>query len=318
MNITALKDNKQLSKCVFALALLLCFFPFVDPSIALLGGFFLTLLFGNPFLKQTSRAVSLLLQLSIIGLGFGMNIYDAAEVGKAGLALTIGSIVITLGLGLFLGRLFRIDKKTNLLISVGTAICGGSAIAAIAPIIKAKEEETSVSLACIFLLNAVALFLFPYLGDLLALTQEEFGLWAAIAIHDTSSVVGAAQNYGAEALQIATTVKLERALWIIPISFITAISFKNKDQKPKIPYFILLFVIAMLINSFVPQVSNFSQHLVFLAKKGLTLTLFLIGTGLTLASIKKVGIRPFLQGIILWIAISASSLFLIVKLLNNI
>lgn len=311
------KTNKKLAQAVFMIALLLCFFPFVDPSIALLAGFICTLIFGNPFLKQTSRAVSLLLQFSIVGLGFGMNIYDAAEVGKTGLSLTIASILITLGVGLLLGKLFRIGKKTNLLISVGTAICGGSAIAAIAPIIKSKEEETSISLACIFLLNAVALFLFPYIGTLLALTQEQFGLWAAIAIHDTSSVVGAAQKYGEEALQIATTVKLERALWIIPISFITAICFKNDGQKIKVPYFIFLFVLAMLINSFVPQISPISPHIVFLAKKGLTVTLFLIGAGLTLSSIKKVGIKPLLQGIILWVFISASSLLIILKCLNS-
>lgn len=315
MNTKQLKLSENIKKGIFIIATALCFLPIVDASIALLGGFILTVLFGNPFLKLSQRAANMLLQFSIVGLGFGMNIFDAGEVGKEGLLFTVSSIFITLLVGLLLGKLFSTERKTNVLISVGTAICGGSAIAAITPIIKAKEEETSIALATIFILNSVALFIFPFIGELLALSQNQFGLWSAIAIHDTSSVVGAAQKHGEEALKIATTVKLERALWIIPVSLITAFSFKNDKEQIKTPYFILLFVVAMVINTFIPQISSLSQAIVLIAKKGLTLTLFLIGTGLTLESMQKVGLKPLLQGIILWVFISATSLLVILKVI---
>lgn len=303
-------------KVIFLFGAFLCFLPFVDPSIALLSGFMLTLIFGNPFLKFSQKAVHILLQISIVGLGFGMNIFDAVQAGKDGLLFTVFSIVITLLVGLLLGKLFSIERKTNVLITIGTAICGGSAIAAVAPIVEAKEDSTSIALATIFILNSAALFLFPFLGDLLELTQNQFGLWSAIAIHDTSSVVGAAQKYGEEALKIATTVKLERALWIIPISLITAFSFKNKKNRVKIPYFIFLFVIAMLINTFVPSLFSLNHVIVLIAKKGLTLTLFLIGAGLTMESIRKVGIKPLLQGVLLWLFISAISLLVILRTIS--
>lgn len=303
-------------KVIFLFGAFLCFLPFVDPSIALLSGFMLTLIFGNPFLKFSQKAVHILLQISIVGLGFGMNIFDAVQAGKDGLLFTVFSIVITLLVGLLLGKLFSIERKTNVLITIGTAICGGSAIAAVAPIVEAKEDSTSIALATIFILNSAALFLFPFLGDLLELTQNQFGLWSAIAIHDTSSVVGAAQKYGEEALKIATTVKLERALWIIPISLITAFSFKNEKNRVKIPYFIFLFVIAMLINTFVPSLFSLNHVIVLIAKKGLTLTLFLIGAGLTMESIRKVGIKPLLQGVLLWLFISAISLLVILRTIS--
>lgn len=303
-------------KVIFLFGAFLCFLPFVDPSIALLSGFMLTLIFGNPFLKFSQKAVHILLQISIVGLGFGMNIFDAVQAGKDGLLFTVFSIVITLLVGLLLGKLFSIERKTNVLITIGTAICGGSAIAAVAPIVEAKEDSTSIALATIFILNSAALFLFPFLGDLLELTQNQFGLWSAIAIHGTSSVVGAAQKYGEEALKIATTVKLERALWIIPISLITAFSFKNKKNRVKIPYFIFLFVIAMLINTFVPSLFSLNHVIVLIAKKGLTLTLFLIGAGLTMESIRKVGIKPLLQGVLLWLFISAISLLVILRTIS--
>lgn len=316
MNIKKLESCETVKKAVFIVGAILCFLPFVDPSIALLGGFILTLIFGNPFLKSSQGAVNILLQISIVGLGFGMNIFDAAEAGEEGLLFTMSSIFITLLGGLLLGKLFSIKKKTNVLISVGTAICGGSAIAAIAPIIEAKEEETSIALATIFVLNSAALFLFPFIAELLVLSQNQFGIWSAIAIHDTSSVVGAAQKYGEEALKIATTVKLERALWIIPISLITSLSFKNKRKQVKIPYFILLFVMSMVINTFIPSLSSLNQLIVHVSKKLLTLTLFLIGGGLTLKSIKTAGAKPLLQGILLWIFISATSLLVILKLVS--
>lgn len=316
MDIKNLEPCKKVKKAVFILGAILCFLPYIDPSIALLGGFVLTLIFGNPFLKRSQGAINILLQISIVGLGFGMNIVDAAEAGKEGLLFTVSSIFITLLVGLLLGKLFSIKKKTNVLISVGTAICGGSAIAAIAPIIQANKGDTSIALATIFVLNSAALFLFPFTGELLALSQNQFGIWSAIAIHDTSSVVGAAQRYGEEALHIATTVKLLRALWIIPISIITALSFKRPKKQITVPYFILLFVIAMVINTYIPQISSISQMIVLIAKKGLTLTLFLIGAGLTLKSIRNAGVKPLLQGILLWVFISATSLLIILKTVN--
>ena len=224
----------------------------------------------------------------------------------------MASISLTLIAGLIAGSLMHVNKKTSVLISSGTAICGGSAIAAVAPVIGAKENEISVSLATVFILNSVALILFPMIGTWLHLSQSQFGLWAAIAIHDTSSVVGAAHKFGAEALQIATTVKLERALWIIPVSFIMALAFKSSKNKVKIPWFILFFVIAMMANTFFPFLHSADQIIVILAKRGLTLTLFLIGAGLTREALKTVSFRPMLLGVFLWALISVSSLFVIV------
>ena len=202
----------------------------------------------------------------------------------------------------------KIDKKTSHLISCGTAICGGSAIAAIAPVIKSDEKQTSVALGVIFILNSIALFLFPAIGHWLHLSQQDFGLWCAIAIHDTSSVVGAANKYGPEALQIATTVKLARALWIIPVALITAMIFKNKSSKIKIPYFIGLFIVAMLLNTYIPQTAVIAPSLVLIAKIGLTLTLFLIGAGLNFNVLKSVGLKPLFQGILLWAFIATAAL----------
>jgi uncharacterized integral membrane protein (TIGR00698 family) len=316
LNITKSNSYEKIKKGIFITGAILCFLPFVDPSIALLGGFTLTLIFGNPFSKFTKGAANSLLQASIVGLGFGMNIFDAVESGKNGLLFVVSSIFITLLVGLLLGKLFSIKKKINVLISVGTAICGGSAIAAIAPVIDAKEEETSIALATIFVLNSVALFLFPLIGEWLVLSQHQFGLWSAIAIHDTSSVVGAAQKYGEEALTIATSIKLERALWIIPVSLITALSFKNEKKRIKIPYFILLFVVAMSVNTFMPLLSSLNLAIVHVSKKILTLTLFLIGAGLTWKSIQKASVKPLLQGILLWVFISATSLLVILKIVS--
>lgn len=308
-----MKDNTKLwKKGVFILLVILCLFPFVEPPIALLAGFIMSFTIGHPYLHYNGKATKILLQASVVGLGFGMNIYDAVAVGKEGLLFTISSIVLTLAFGLLLGRLFHINKKTSLLVSSGTAICGGSAIAAMVPIIDANEEETSVSLGVIFVLNSVALFLFPVVGHLLSMSQEQFGLWSAIAIHDTSSVVGAAHKYGEEALRIATTVKLERALWIIPLSFVTALLYRK--GKVSIPYFIFLYVVAMVINTFVPAIQPVSPVIVMIAKRGLTLTLFLIGAGLSKEALKKIGVKPLLQGIILWGFISIMSLLVILNM----
>ncbi|MBF0576232.1 YeiH family protein [Dysgonomonas sp. GY617] len=305
-------DSKLLRKIVFILLVILCLFPFVEPPVALLAGFLLSFTIGHPYLHLNNKATKILLQASVVGLGFGMNLFEAMEAGKEGLIFTVSSIVLTLGFGLLLGKLFHIAKKTSVLVSSGTAICGGSAIAAMVPIIDANEEETSVSLGVIFVLNSVALFVFPVVGHLLSMTQEQFGLWSAIAIHDTSSVVGAAHKYGEEALKIATTIKLERALWIIPLSFVTALLYRK--GKVSIPYFIFLYVIAMVINTFVPAIQTVSPAIVMIAKRGLTLTLFLIGAGLSKEALKNIGIKPLLQGVILWVFISVMSLLVILNM----
>ena len=304
-------NSDFVQKGIFVVMLLLCLFPFVDPPMSLLAGILLAMSMGNPYLKQSKEATKYLLQGSVVGLGFGMNIYEAAEVGKSGLIFTVFSIVSTISIGLVLGRLLSTPKKTSLLISSGTAICGGSAIAAMTPVIDANEDETSVSLGIIFSLNSIALFIFPILGTWLNMTQEQFGLWAAIAIHDTSSVVGAAQKYGDVALKIATTVKLERALWIIPISLITAFVYKKNGSKIAIPYFIFMYVAAMLVNTFVPHIETIGPTIVAASKRGLTITLFLIGSGLSRTTLKTIGAKPLMQGILLWVFISILSLSVI-------
>lgn len=317
--------NKLLSfftngkKIIFILLSLSCLIFTIDTPLALLLGILFSFIAGNPYPKSTKKITRYLLQLSIIGLGFGMDLVTAIKVGKEGLIFTIASICITLLIGITVGRLLHINKKIAFLIASGTAICGGSAIAAISPLIHADEEETTLSMATIFILNSIALFVFPVLGHIFHLTQEQFGYWSALAIHDTSSVVGAAQHYGAKALEIATMVKLERALWIIPLSFVTLIAFKegkeDKGKKIKIPYFIFLFLLAIIANTYIPKYFpiffQINHWLVGAAKKGLTLTLFFIGANLNLKSIKKVGIEPFLLGGILWIIISIVSLIVL-------
>jgi len=300
--------NQHLQQALFASIIVLCLFSIISPPIALLLGVVLVNVFGNPFVKFNAVAITFLLQFSVVGLGFGMNATAALSAGKEGFVLTIFSIFSTLILGTFLGKWFKTEKKTSHLISCGTAICGGSAIAAIAPVIKSNENQTSIALGVIFILNSIALFVFPLIGHQLDLSQKDFGLWCAIAIHDTSSVVGAANKYGAEALQIATTVKLARALWIIPISLLTAVLFKNKNSKIKIPYFIGLFILAMLFNTYVPQTAILAPHIVAIAKVGLTITLFLIGATLNVTTLKSVGVMPLLQGIFLWIFIAVLGL----------
>lgn len=307
-NINSFKINPILQQIIFVVLLLVCMTSYISPPIALLLGLVLTNLSGHPFLHLNHKATNILLQISVVGLGFGMNINSALAAGKEGFLFTIASIFSTLILGTFLGKWFKIEKKTSHLISCGTAICGGSAIAAIAPVIQSDEKQTSVALGVIFILNSVALFLFPAIGHWLDLSQTDFGLWCAIAIHDTSSVVGAASKYGPEALQIATTVKLARALWIIPVALITSLVFKNKSSKLKIPYFIGLFILAMIANTYVPQTAVIAPYIVSIAKIGLTVTLFLIGTGLNLNALKSVGLKPLLQGVSLWIFIAIGSL----------
>jgi len=300
--------NLFLQQLIFGAVIILCLFSIISPPIALLFGVLIVNVFGNPFLEFNHRAITFLLQFSVVGLGFGMDASSAISAGKEGFLLTVLSIFSTLIFGTLLGKWLKTDKKTSHLISCGTAICGGSAIAAISPTIKSNENQTSIALGVIFILNSVALFVFPFIGHQLDLSQKDFGLWCAIAIHDTSSVVGAANKYGAEALQIATTVKLARALWIIPISILTAIIFKNKNSKIKIPYFIGLFILAMLLNSYVPQIAVFAPSITGIAKIGLTVTLFLIGATLNSNALKSVGAKPLLQGVFLWIFIAGLGL----------
>jgi len=308
-----LDRNLTTREVIFVLALSLCLTPLVSPPLALLLGLLVAQFSGHPFLHLNHKATHLLLQLSVVGLGFGMNVHSAVQAGKEGIAFTIASIAGTLALGLLLGRFLKIEKKTSHLIACGTAICGGSAIAAMAPVIKAEEKQISIALGTVFILNSIALFVFPVIGRWLHLSQTQFGLWAAIAIHDTSSVVGAADKYGAEALQIATTVKLARALWIIPAALLTALFFKTGKQKIKIPYFIGLFVLAMTINTYVPAIQPVSTFIVQIAKTGLTLTLFLIGAGLSKKVLKSVGLKPLVQGVVLWLCISLAALGAVVS-----
>ncbi|WP_233579270.1 YeiH family protein [Flavobacterium sp. LS1R10] len=308
------KVNATLQQLIFVALLLFCTTIFISPPIALVLGLIVANLFGHPFLELNHKATNYLLQFSVVGLGFGMNVHSAVSSGKEGFLFTIISIVSTLVLGTFLGKWFKTDTKTSHLISCGTAICGGSAIAAIAPVIQSNEKQTSVALGVIFILNSVALFLFPAVGHWLDLSQKEFGLWCAIAIHDTSSVVGAASKFGPEAMQIATTVKLARALWIIPVALITAFIFKNKSGKIKIPYFIGLFILAMIANTYLPEMKSAGPHLVSLAKIGLTVTLFLIGAGLNRNVVKSVGLKPLVQGVLLWTFIAVATLISIIYL----
>ncbi|MEO6814610.1 MAG: putative sulfate exporter family transporter [Ginsengibacter sp.] len=304
-----LKKSISTREIIFIIALIFCLTPLVSPPVALLIGFALAQFVGHPYLHLNHKATSFLLKVSVVGLGFGMNVQSAVLAGREGIIFTIASITGTLGLGLLLGRFLKIEKKTSHLISCGTAICGGSAIAAISPVIKAEEKQISIALGTIFILNSIALFLFPFVGHLLHLSQTQFGLWSAIAIHDTSSVVGAANKYGAQALQVATTVKLARALWIIPVSLITSFFFKTGKRKISIPYFIGLFILAMIINTYLPVIHPVSAVMVNLAKIGLTVTLFLIGAGLSSNDLKSVGVKPLLQGVILWMVISVVALY---------
>ena len=284
------------------------------PPVMLFMGLLFVLVFGQPFPAFNKKVSKSLLQYSVIGLGFGMNIEASLASGKEGMMFTINSVFGTLLLGWLVGRvLLKVDKNTSYLISSGTAICGGSAIAAVGPVIKAKDSEMSVALGTVFILNAVALFIFPPIGRYLGLDDVQFGTWAAIAIHDTSSVVGAGAAYSEAALEVATTIKLTRALWIIPVALITCVLFKSNDKKIKVPWFILWFVVAMLVNTYlldaVPQVGKTINGI---ARKCLTLTMFFIGASLSPAVIRQVGVKPLLQGVILWMLVSAVTLAFIV------
>ena len=282
----------------------------VTPPVVLFIGLLFALLCGQAYPTFNKNVSKKLLQYSVIGLGFGMNLQASLASGKEGMLFTIISVVGTLLIGMFIGcKVLKLNRNTSYLISSGTAICGGSAIAAVGPIIKAKDTDMSMALATVFILNAVGLFLFPVLGHWLGLSQQDFGTWAAIAIHDTSSVVGAGAAYGEEALQVATTIKLTRALWIIPLALVTSVIFRSEGKKISIPWFILFFIATMLINTyFLTDHQEVSQFIAGIARKGLIITMFFIGASLSVDVIKSVGIRPLLQGILLWIIISVASL----------
>jgi uncharacterized integral membrane protein (TIGR00698 family) len=307
------------SRTLFLLGLLIAGSGIVSPPIALLGGIAFGFTVDHPLRAESARLSKLLLQASVIALGFGMNIQQVAHAGRSGFAYTAISITTAMVLGLLLGKLLHIGGKASYLITAGTAICGGSAIAAIAPITNANEEEISVSMGTVFLLNSVALLLFPPIGHLLHLTQNQFGLWAALAIHDTSSVVGAAAAYGTQALAIGTTVKLARALWIVPVSLLTAaymarvVAQRNHTtghhrSKLTFPWFILFFCVAAALATYLPSLHLTFAALNHLGKAGLTATLFLIGTSLSKKTLRQVGIRPLVQGIVLWIIVGTASL----------
>jgi uncharacterized integral membrane protein (TIGR00698 family) len=298
------------AKNFFFLGIIFAASGVVGPPVALGLGVAFGLAFLHPFPKDTRELSRLLLQLSVVALGFGMNLRQVLDAGRAGFVYTALSIGFVLLAGAGLGRILAVQKRVSFLISVGTAICGGSAIAAVSPILGAGEEEIAVSLGTVFMLNSVALLAFPPIGFALHLTQDQFGLWCALAIHDTSSVVGAAARYGAVALSIATTVKLVRALWIVPVSIGVSLTQKNKAQI-QWPWFIALFLVAAAFSTFLPGYRAMYATLQHLGITGLCVTLFLIGTSLSKGTLTAVGFRPMLQGIILWLVVTAGSLWMI-------
>ena len=305
-------ENKDLfQKILFFTLVIFCISPFASSPLALTLGISFTILIGNPYEQRVHKYINVLLKISIVGLGFGLQLNEALKAGREGIALTIMSITTVMILGYFLGKFLKIERPLSYLISVGTAICGGSAIAAVTPIIKPTTKQMSLALAIVFTLNSVALFIYPPVGHLLNMTQEQFGLWCAIGIHDTSSVVGAANRYGDIALKVATTVKLSRALWIIPMSLLTMVLFKTKGAKVKIPWFIGYFIIAILLHTYFPIFEGFSHIATTAAKSGLNLTLFFIGSTISIQTLKTISWKPLFLAIILWVIISVGSLLMI-------
>ena len=297
---------------LYSLIICCCFLPFMSPAIALFVGLVLSIIGikHSNIHKYTSK----ILQASIVLMGFGMSLSAVISASTTGFLITVVSVTTVMILGIFLGKLFKVEKNIALLIATGTAICGGSAIAAVAPILNSKNYQNSFALIVVFVLNAVALFLFPFIGNKLGLSQEIFGNWAAIAIHDTSSVVGAGAIYGEKALQVATTVKLIRALWIIPLSLFIALLNKNGDKKSiKFPWFILFFVLAIVFANIFPDFQASYEHFSWLGKRGMVIALFLIGSNITVSEIKKSGTKSFALGISLWAVIAIGSLLLLTR-----
>jgi uncharacterized integral membrane protein (TIGR00698 family) len=299
-----------LAKAVFFIAVFLCLAGFLSPPAALTTGILFGLIFTHPFAAAARSSARILLQVCVVALGFGMNLQEVLKAGRSGFIYTALGISFALLVGIALGIFLRVPGNPSFLITTGTAICGGSAMAAVGPILHANDEEMAVSLGTVFILNSVALLLFPLIGAALHLSQTQFGLWAALAIHDTSSVVGAASKYGQQALVVGTTVKLARALWIVPLALVTA-AIRHSKSRIQFPWFILFFCLAALLNSYVPAVARVSSGIFSLGRVGLVATLFLIGTGISRGTVKEVGWRPMLQGVVLWIAVGITSLYFI-------
>jgi len=299
-----------LAKIFFALGLVLSFTGLFSPPIALILGILFGLSFSHPYINESRGIARTLLQSSVVVLGFGMNLHEVLKAGRGGFIYTALGISFALLVGLALGKLLQVGGNSSILITAGTAICGGSAIAAIGPILQANEEEMAVSLGTIFILNSIALLIFPPIGNALHLSQSQFGLWAALAIHDTSSVVGAATKYGPQALVIGTTVKLARALWIVPLALATA-AIKHNRSRLQFPWFIAFFILAAVFSTYLPTHAHLSNGLFHLGRLGLTATLFLIGSGISRATLKEVGWRPLLLGVLLWLGVGLTSLYFI-------
>lgn len=300
-------------KILYALTALLCFAPFVSSAMGLIAGIAFAVLLGNPFINQTRKIVPTAMGICIMGLGAEMNFAAVANTATNSIFYTVIGILFTFAIGFALSKAFKIPQNTFILISSGTAICGGSAIAAVSPVIDAKPEEISVSLATVFLLNALALVIFPYFGHLLQLSETQFGLWSALAIHDTSSVVGATLQYGARALEVGTTVKLTRALWIVPMALVISFAIQknkndNKKIKTKIPWFIPAFVALAGLVTLFPVLQGPGHYLALGSRRALVATLFLVGSGLNKETLKRVGLKPFALGLFLWIAVGGLTL----------
>lgn len=309
---------KRLSFWLYVVLLAFVMFPFdlfgytfLTSAVALFIGLAFAFTFECPVPKFNKKVSKYLLQVSVVALGFNMSIEESLQSGKDGMLFTIVSVVGVMLLGVWFAKMMGVNKKIGYLVSSGTAICGGSAIGAVGPLVRADNNEMSVSLGVIFILNAIALFIFPPIGHYFDLTSEQFGTWAAIAIHDTSSVVGAGLAYSPEALDVATLVKLTRALWIIPLALVTMWLFRDKDQKLSIPWFIFLFILAIIVNSYCSLPTQFTSAAVWFAKKGMVVTLFLIGASLSRKMIRSVGTRPLLLAVALWIIIGVSSLLVV-------
>src|SRR5579862_1663833 len=300
------------AKILFAIGLFFCLTPWASPPSALLAGLIFGAIATHPYKSESRTLSKVLLQSAVVGLGFGMNLHEVLHAGASGFVYTALGIAFALSIGTLLGKWIAVGPRAAFLISTGTAICGGSAIAAVGPITGATEDEMSVSLGTIFVLNSVALLTFPTIGLWLKLSQTQFGLWAALAIHDTSSVVGASAKYGAVALAIGTMVKLARALWIIPVALVVAVARKS-NARVQWPWFIGLFVVAAVMNSYVPWLGPVYPTMARLGRLGLAVTLFLIGTGINREMIRKVGARPLIQGVLLWVVVGSVSLWAIVE-----
>ncbi len=311
--------NKVIYIAIIALILLpwnLLGLPVVSAPVALLAGLVFAFTYKNPCPKFNKKTSKYLLQVAVVCLGFGMNLQESLRSGADGMLFTVVSVISVMCLGVILGYSLHINRKTAYLISSGTAICGGSAIAAVGPVLKANENEMAVSLGVIFILNAVALFVFPPLGHMFDMSQAQFGTWAAIAIHDTSSVVGAGEVYGEQALQMATLIKLTRALWIIPLALVTMFVFRDGSGRISIPWFIFIFILAMVANTYLPLPQWFTAAMEWIARRGMVVTLFLIGASLSLSTVRQVGVKPLLLAVALWILIGVSSLLVVLNTID--